>query len=241
MPDPGEVFYLPPERGEALGKGHRPHVLLSRCGQTSDVVTLAYASTQATDALHGAECVLVDPSASPYRGTGLLHPTYVYPSRLLSYASDAISGSAGRIVDEMPEIRIRLTRALGLGTRVTSEGNVPGSNRRGRIVELSPDLAEEWAVRYGLVVTEPGYSRSGYQQTIIPVLDEGCEIRDLDVPLADPWWLQSLGVGYRTAILAVPMVTTVYAPEHIRRYLDLVLHQDSMLLVDEALRTHFGL
>ncbi|HEV7589455.1 MAG TPA: hypothetical protein VGO40_15170 [Longimicrobium sp.] len=241
MPEPGEVFYLPPERGEAPGKGDRPHLLLSLCPAESEVATFAYGSTQSTDAYRGAEHVLVDPDATAVRGTGLTRPTYVYTSRLVSYARDSIGVSAGRLIDEMPRVRVSLRRALGLGTGVTGEPNVPGSVRRGRFVELSADLAEDWDARYGLVVTAPGYSRSGFQQTIVPLLDEDCETRELDVFIADGRWLVGLGPGYHSAILAVPMVSTVYQPEHIRRYLDPVALPGLMLEIEAALIQHFGL
>jgi hypothetical protein len=241
MPEPGDVFYLPPDRDESPGKGDRPHVLLSLCTDDSEVATLAYGSTRSTDALHGAEHVLVDPNATGYKRTGLIHPTYVYPSRLVSYASDAIGICAGRLVGEIPRIRASLRRALGIGTGVTHESNVVGSVRRGRLVELSADLAMDWGARYGLVVTEPGYSRSGFQQTIVPLLDEDCETRDLDVLVTDDWLLAGLGPGYRTAVLAVPMVSTLYQPEHVRRYLNVVVQPGLMLKVDELLTLHFGL
>ena len=175
MPHPGQVYYLPRESREDRDKGDRPHVLLSLCPPGCEVVTLAYGSTKATDAHHGAEHVLIDPAAMSYRGTGLIFPTYVYPSRLVSYATDALDRPAGQLIDEMPLLHRRLRRALGLGSGVTREANVAGANRRGRIVELVPELAYEWEAGYGLVVTEPGYSRTGYQQTVIPVLDSSCE------------------------------------------------------------------
>src|SRR5215212_792521 len=78
MPGPGEVFYLPPEPGDDSHKGDRPHVLVSLYGSDTEVVTLAYGSTRPTDALRGAEHVLVDPSSAAEQRTGLIYPTYVY-------------------------------------------------------------------------------------------------------------------------------------------------------------------
>jgi hypothetical protein len=107
-------------------------------------------------------------------------------------------------------------------------------------VELSAELAAEWEVKYGLVVTAPRYSRSGFQQTIVPLLDEEYESRDLDVFVADTRLRAALGQGYGTAVLAVPMVSTLYQPEHIRRYLDLVVQPRLLLEVEAALAMHFG-
>jgi hypothetical protein len=241
MAHPGQVFYLPRDASEDISKGDRPHVLLSLCPPGSDVVTVAYGSTKATEAHHGAESVLVVPDASSYRGTGLRHPTYIYPSRLVSLAPDRLGAPAGRLIDEMPLIRAALRRALGLGTGVTRAPNARGANRRGRVVELTPEMAREWEVRYGLVVTEPGYSRTGYQQTIVPLLDDECEVRGLDLVLAADSRFLSLGPLYTRPILAVTMVSTVYQPDHIARYLDLVCDMDLMRQVDAALALHFGI
>ena len=91
------------------------------------------------------------------------------------------------------------------------------------------------------MITEPGYSRSGFQQTVIPLLDDECEARDLDVFTGEAAWLASFGFGYRTGILAVPMVSTVYQPDHIRRYLGTIVPSEVMRRVEAALAVHFGL
>jgi mRNA-degrading endonuclease toxin of MazEF toxin-antitoxin module len=234
MPRPGEVFYLPPEASEGPGKGDRPHLLLSRVGEDTEVATFAYGSTRDTDAVRGAEYVRVVPG----RGTGLAHLTYVYTSRLVSYAASAMGSSSGRVVHELPAIRDSLRRALGTGTGVTAERNVPGSNRRGRVVELVPDLATAWDTRYAVVVTEPRYSRTGYQQVVVPALDEACEERSLDVVTEG---LSELGQGYHTAIIAAPMVSTLCLPDHISRFMDVVVSTETMARLEAALAAHFGL
>lgn len=154
MANAGEVFYLPPEPREPADKGARPHVVLGLPRPDIDTVTLAYASTRRNDAVFGAGHVLIDPFATRYRGTGLVRPTCVYPSRLVVWPLDEIRSRspAGRIVDEMPEIRASLVRALGFGTGVTNEPNRTGTNRRGRVVELLPDVAAEWEVNHAAIL-----------------------------------------------------------------------------------------
>lgn len=201
MANAGEVFYLPPEPREPADKGARPHVVLGLPRPDIDTVTLAYASTRRNDAVFGAEHVLIDPFATRYRGTGLVRPTCVYPSRLVVWPLDEIRSRspAGRIVDEMPEIRASLVRALGFGTGVTNEPNRTGTNRRGRVVELLPDVAAEWEVNHAAILTEPDYSRHEYQQTVVPLLDDSFEETSLDVTAADSSWLGTLqqAISYR--------------------------------------------
>lgn len=241
MLEPGEVFYLPPEEDEPLGKGDRPHLLLSLCNSQTEVYTFAYGSTKATDALRGAEHVLVDPFSSRDESTGLNYPTYIYPSRLVSYAADELDAPAGRIVGELPVIRASLARAIGIGMGATAEANAPGSNRRGRLVEIAPALAEKLDARFAAVVTEPGYSRHGFQQTVIPLLDGGCDVQSLDVVARHAAWCANLGDEYETAILATSLVSTLYLPKHILRFLDAVVPNSVMVQVDSALENHFGL
>jgi len=172
---------------------------------------------------------------------GFSRPTYVYTSRLVSTIPSELGSSAGRLTFEMPRIRVSLARALGLGTGVTREANVPGSNRRGRLVETTREVVEDWDVRHALVLTDPEYSRYGYQQTVVPLLDEGFEVGDLDVQASDEGWLKTLDWNYGTAVLAVPMVSTLYLPDHIARFLDIVVPEDVMAAVERALVAHFGL
>jgi hypothetical protein len=191
--------------------------------------------------MFGAEHVLIDPFATRYRGTGLAHPTYVYPSRLVGVGVDELGACAGRIIDEMPALRAGLVRALGFGTGVTREPNTKWSNRRGRVVELSPELEADWEVQHALVLTEPTYSRHGYQQTVVPLLDESFEVSRLDVVTRDTAWVNDSGRDRDTVILAVPMIATAYQPVYITRYLDIVVPEEIMADVERALVAHFGL
>lgn len=241
MPYPGEVFYLPPELGEDPGKGDRPHVLLSPWQANQPLVTLAYGSTQSTDARHGAEHVLVDPAETSYGGIGLVHPTYVYTSRLVCYPAAALPPYAGRIIDEMPEIRASLGRALGLGSGATHEPNARGTNRRGRVVELTADLAEEWDLHHAVVVTASRYSRNGFQQLVVPLLDGRYEADASDIILSDEAWFARIGDRFGAAILATSMVSTVYGPVQIARFLEVVVPAYVMDRLDQSLTRHFDL
>lgn len=242
MPDPGQVYYLPPEQREAHGKGDRPHLALSLCTVESDTVTLAYGSTKSTDAEHGAAHVLVHPFATRYRGTGLSESTFFYPSRLVSFSPADLPEPSGRIIDEFPVVRQQLRIALGLGQGVTKEASYRGANRRGRIAEYTLEAAEELDASRCLVITEPGYSRTAFQQTTIPILSEAkYETRAGDVILrrTSSEWLRTFGET-DSLIFAVPMITSVYERDSLARYLDDVVSESTMREIDAALMQHFG-
>jgi hypothetical protein len=146
MPDPGQVYYLPPELREGPGKGDRPHLVLSLCVPGAETSTFAYGSTRATDALRGAAHVLVDPHATPFGRTGLSRPTYFYPSRLLTFAVDDLPEPSGRIIGELSAIRTQLRHALGIGqgvARPTAAARTVAAGSR----NTHPRSRRSWAPR----------------------------------------------------------------------------------------------
>lgn len=243
MPGPGQVYYLPPELREGPDKGDRPHLVLSLCLPGADTSTFAYGSTKATDALRGAAHVLVDPFPARGGRTGLSRPTYFYPSRLLTFAIEDLPEPAGRVVDELAALRAQLRHALGIGQGVTREGNFRGMNRRGRIAEYAPSIAEELGATHGLVVTEPRYSRAGRQQTTIPLLNA----MEYDATPGDvlvqntAGWQGRFSLQLQPVLVAVPMITSVYEREFIARYTRTIVSEATMCEVESALLLHFGL
>jgi hypothetical protein len=243
MPDPGQVYFLPPEFREGPDKGDRPHLVLSLCDEESDVATFAYGSTKGTDAAHGAAHVLVDPFATPYRGTGLTQPTYFYPSRLLTFATEDLPEPSGRIIDELPLIQQKLKTALGVGEGVTTERNYRGANRRGRMAEYAPPIADVLGTSRCVVITEPGYSRTSLQQTTIPILDTAeYDVRPGDVVIHRDSSDGLAGVfgNAESLILAVPMITSVYERDSLASYSRHLISDGTMREVEVALALHFG-
>jgi hypothetical protein len=92
-----------------------------------------------------------------------------------------------------------------------------------------------------LIVTEPTYSRTGFQQTIVPVLDDSFEPGDLDVMISPGSRLIRLGDSYARGMFAPTMIMTVYQPDHIARYLGIVIEAELMAKLETALVAHFGL
>jgi hypothetical protein len=242
MPDPGQVYYLPPEFREGPGKGDRPHLVLSLCAPGAETSTFAYGSTKATDALRGAAHVRVEPRSTRFGNTGLSRPTYFYPSRLLTFAIEDLPEPAGRIIDELSAIRRELKRALGIGQGVTGEPNCRGANRRGRIAEYAPAISEELGATHCLVITEAGYSRAALQQTTIPLLNA----MEYDATPGDVLvqntsaWQGRFALRVHPILLAVPLITTVHERDSIVRYTRTIVSADTMRDVEAALLLHFG-
>lgn len=243
MPEPGLVYYLPPEFCEGPGKGDRPHLVVSLCPPGAETSTFAYGSTKGTDAVHGAAHVLVDPSATRYGRTGLSRPTYFYPSRLLTFAIDDLPEPSGRVIHELPAVKTELRHALGLGQGVTRDANVRGANRRGRIAEYAPAIAAELGASQCLIVTEAPYSRSGFQQTTIPILSAlEYDASPGDVLVSHTGgWTGRLAGHAQPMLLAVPMITSVYERDSLARYCKTVVCESTMRDVEAALTLHFGL
>lgn len=241
MSSPGDVYFLPPVDGERLDllKGDRPHVLLNADADRTGFATLAYASTKETEAVWGAAHLFVDPDREGRRETGLSRPTYVYPSRLISYELGDLPERSGRLIRPLPLLRRTLAAALGLGTGVTKEPNRRGANRRGRIAQLADDASELLGTTTAVVVTEPAYSRTSRYQTLVPILSATeFEPADLDVVVRNPGWPGSDGT-IEDALLAVSLVASVFDPSVISGYRDHVLDSLAMRRLDEALRSHF--
>lgn len=237
MPEPGEIFYLPPGPGEPGGKGHRPYVLLGAHQEEHDLATLAYCSTQPYDASFGAEHIRLDMGQQ----TGFSRSTYIYTSRLITEALHDLPAPEGKLVEALPALKTSLLRALGVGTGPTRDRNTPGTNRRGRLVELTAKAEAEWQTRFALVVTQPEYSRFGYQQTVVPLMAGEFETLSLDIPLSQPEWLGSLADAFEVGLLAVPAVATLYVPDDLARFRGIVAPPEVMVDLDRALVAHFDL
>lgn len=243
---PGSVYYLPPNPEEGPAKGHRPHLSLCAENRALESVTLAFCSTRSTEAIHGAAHVFFGPSGPAFRRSGLRAPTYVYLSRLVHHHVPLLPLPAGTLGEEMPGIRQRLRLALGIGTGVTDEGVYRGRNRRGRLVRYGPEVQAGFA-EYGLVVTEPEYSRRGRFQTTIPLFSPA-QFRmaegDVAVRSRRRWdgpGRTSQRRAPATWIAVVPLIVSIYEPEHAAGYTSWRIDASSMREIDQALIRYFGL
>lgn len=238
---PGEVWFLPPEAREHGDPKMRRHVLLTTCAEDDDIGVLSYASTAAVEAAFGGATLLLDPSAHAYRHTGFTRPTYITPCRLISAGSEQMVRLMGRIIDELPDIRRELRRALGLGTGTAASSSGTGS-LRGHVVVLSDALADECGALYGMVVTEHGYSAAGRYQLFIPVLDaEEFRAEPDDVVVTGEAWLRAMSPHPSTAIVATRLIQTAFQPLDVKAVLPVLGSETTLRAIDRALIEIFGL
>lgn len=217
---PGEVWFLPPEARPGGDLKGRRHVLLTACADADDVGIMAYASTQPTEAEYGAAYVRLDPATTGYgrRGfTGFLRTTYVYPSRLIPARSEDFQRMAGRIIDEMPELRLALRHALGLGAGSSDGVGAAADSWRGRVVSLTAALQQEIGFGYGIIVTEPTYSNAERYQLFVPI-DSLAEFepRDGDVVILRAGGSSVMSFPTDGVLTAVPEVQSLFHPTELK-------------------------
>jgi hypothetical protein len=148
----------------------------------------------------------------------------------------------GRVLDELPAIRDVLRVALGLRTGTGRGAERAAGSWRGAVVRLSPTITAEAGYRFGLVVTEPQYCRRLRFQNLVPLIDASdLEPEPGEVYVAGMPWLAEVGEGLGSAILAVPMITSVFHPREIVGMPVTFVDESTMSEVDAALIHLFDL
>jgi hypothetical protein len=149
---------------------------------------------------------------------------------------------AGRITTRLPDLRRELAFALGFGTGVCTEKDLPRGNRRGSIIVLTNRFAAMTGYAHAVIVTEPVYSRERRQQTIVPLLSVGeFEEGALDVMVQGKSWISEAVPGEKVVLLAPALVTTVFEPDFIEMYTGAAVDAETMASIEAALRIHFDL
>ena len=211
-------------------------MLLTPCDDVGDIGVFAYASTQPTEARFGAACLLVRPDAGRHASTGFTRPTWVYPSRLVPARSESLLRMTGRLLDEMPQLRLLLHRALGVGT------GTAGAGWRGKVVRLSSSRTATIGYEYAIVVTEGRYSERQRYQIIVPVDDlREFEPGPGDVEVTTGTWFGAIASELPGVLVAVPDVQAVFHPRDIEAWTGAVVDDTTMAKVEAALRELFGL
>jgi mRNA-degrading endonuclease toxin of MazEF toxin-antitoxin module len=253
IPEPGEIYWLPPEEGSHDPKDARPHVVLSPSEENHAVVNLAFASSSGVQAhAFHAPHIVVDTTSSTFPLTGFDRATYVYSSRLaVTELREVPNRAGGRLVDEFPELRDRqLPRAVGLGTGACGSPGAAQRSRRGQIARFTDDFADMIGIRHGVVVSWPPYSLHDQVQNVVPI----CDDREFEVVppcflvLGSHSWLKQLGWN-GGALFFVPLVQGAFdggpgadpRDKDIESYLPFPVDAATMESLDRALASRlFG-
>jgi hypothetical protein len=241
---PGKVWFLPPDGDEDGDPKWRRHVLLTTSDEHGDdAAVFAYASTQSTEAGHGAAYVLFDPASTRYGqsgNAGFSQATYIYPARLVPVDPEDLRRFKGRLIDEMADVHVKLQEALGFRSGTTHGHGSAAGSWRGRIVRLEPQYAMQIGFELALIVTEPHYSNRQRYQTIVPlILDVDPEPGEVAVQNKE--WLLGIEAGLVFGVLAVPFVHSVFHATKIASDTGAVIDDGTMTEVEDALRGLFGL
>jgi mRNA-degrading endonuclease toxin of MazEF toxin-antitoxin module len=178
---PGDIFSLPssdPDGGDP--KDDRPHVLVSLVEQDGEFATVVYCSTQSWEiGFAGPPYVVIEPSSGTFAATGLQSRTVAYPGRLaVCFVSD-LTVQRGVLMDELPALQTALLRAIGFRAGVSRSVGMPASGSyRGVVVRFTAEFVDFCGVEFGLIVSEPKYSRETMFQNFVPLMHEA--------ELADP-------------------------------------------------------
>ena len=237
----GNLYILPQEEDPSGDPKDRAHLAVSLVDPLSDLITLAYCSTQSLEADLGSPHVLIDPAGPTFAVTGLREATFVYPSRLVTEEILRLGRPVGRVLDEMPAVRRELRSALGIGLGTAHTPGAALGSLRGQLIQLGPLLAEQLATRYAIVVANPTYARKQRYLNIVPLFDaDEYEPASVDITCDRGPWAEGLALP-ASVLVCVSAICSCYGldPNHLDAILGKVIDAETMQSIDDALMRHF--
>lgn len=207
----GEVYFVRKETTLAQDPKDRRCPLLVDC-QHDDAATLAYTSTQLTEADGPSPALKV--AVSPRFGlspNGFACDCFVYPGILIVIGVDELDRRTGNLNQrEFDAVISAIPRALGFGT------GIDGTGLRGAVVEFGSYLksrlkASGIPAQHGVIVTEQAYSRRwrGYQ-TVVPLIADMNPADDLEFVVEHPSWLAAVDRNAESVLFAVRDTFSIY-------------------------------
>ena len=226
----GNLYILPAEEDTGGDPKDRAHLVVSLVDPLSDLITLAYCSTQRFEADLGAPHVLIEPSGPTFAVTGLREATFVYPSRLVTEEILRLGRPIGRVLDEMPGVRRELRSALGIGTGTSHTPGPALGSLRGQLIQLGPTLAGQLATRYAIVVANPAYARKQRYLNIVPLFDaDEYESASVDIVCDRRQWAAGLALPEHI-LVCISAICSCYGldPKHLDALLGRVVDDGTM-------------
>jgi hypothetical protein len=203
--------------------------------------TLIYGSTRETEKSAGATCVAVSPIGEGVNRNGLRARSYFYPGTLLAVRHDRLPPYSGFVGKSLPELRVALRTALGVGRGSCLGSEAPAGSCRGRIVALSTAFSRAIRAAFAVVLTEPRYSAERNYQIIVPVFTTFARQGDRDLAVYARDWLNALPALVDHVLLPVPLTQSVWHNTHIARETEHVVDDETLGEIDRRLCDYFSL
>jgi hypothetical protein len=171
---------------------------------------------------------------------GLASQTFFYPGILLRQEYEALPPHAGTLGKSVERLRSAIRIALGIGQGSCTSAGAAAGSRRGRIVELQPDLAHNLQTRHAVVLTD--YSRARHYDVILPLLRGDGRVGTDDVfRVWQREWFAAFPDPPRSVLLPIPVVQSTWFRADIVRESPYVVDEQTLADIDRALCRFFAL
>ncbi len=238
---PGQVLWLP-RGGSWLNHDKARPFVLAAAPPALRNATLAYGSTRKTEGSLGAPSIQVAPQREGLNRNGLWVTTHFYPGILLRLKFEFLPHPAGTLGKSIESFRSCLRRALGIDQGSCHEPGAPAGSRRGRIVELKPELARDVRARFAVLLTEAGYSSRKHYQIILPIVaGDGKGIAESILRIYDRDWMAVFRTRPTSVLLPISAVQSAWYAAAVLRETPFVMDSSSLAEIDRRLCDYFSL
>ena len=238
---PGDIVWLPPNASWLNAEKSRPFAV-AQAHPDFAAATLAFGSTRETEKVFGAAWCRVTPSGTGINRNGLGAPTLFYPGALLRLEKEDVPVRSGRIDPSRSGLRRALRAALGIGAGPCAASRNVSDSRRGRIVRVGVQVAEELGTSWAIILTEPAYSRAARYQVIVPVRrGDGFRAGASVLRVSGRDWLRVLDPALQTGLIVIPLTQSVWHRDDIAAETESVVDAVTLAEIDERLCAFFSL
>jgi hypothetical protein len=134
-----------------------------------------------------------------------------------------------------------LSIALGIGQGSCNNATAPAGSCRGRIVELSLEVATALHTSFALVLTEPRYSITRNYQIIVPIVSTRDSVGEYDVHVSSQTWMRVFDGPVNAVVLPIPITMSVWHSDDIARETEYVVDDQTLAQIDRHLCAYFSL
>jgi hypothetical protein len=202
-----------------------------------------YGSTRETERQWNAACVAVMPSSTGVNANGLKTRTFFYPGVIFPIEYAQLPQHAGFQAGSLREFRNTLRRALGIGTGTCLRRGTPPRSRRGRIVRLANEVADDLRTPFAVLLTEHVYSQERRYQLLVPILRAEA-LRSLEggVLATDKDWMEVFArPTAAAAVFPVQLIQSAWYGDDIAEETPFVIDEATLDAIEAELCARFAL